>query len=193
VPGKVLDLGGNIGLFGAWVRGRWPSATIESFEADPANAAVLSRVAASNGGPACWSVSAVAVVNYTGELTFVSGLFGESHLATGDAASDDRPGGRTVTVPTVDLFEQDHNVDVLKMDIEGGEWSILTDSRMAGLQADVIVLEWHAIGCPEPDPRAAASRLLTEAGYPNVEEVDVATYCGVMWAWRDDPVFGNGR
>ena len=31
----VLDLGGNIGLFGAYVVGRWPRATLRSFEPDP--------------------------------------------------------------------------------------------------------------------------------------------------------------
>jgi FkbM family methyltransferase len=181
-PLKVMDLGGNIGLFGAFALGRWPHAEIHSFEADPANARLLSRVVGANGLQSSWSVADVAVANYDGEMSFVAGLFGESHLAS---ASDEPAEGAKVSVRTVDIFKQDHDVDLMKMDIEGGEWSILEDPRLPSLKADVIVLEWHARGCAEPDPRAAAARLLRAAGYGNVEEVEVGTYAGVLWAWRD--------
>jgi FkbM family methyltransferase len=181
-PLKVMDLGGNIGLFGAYVLGRWPGAAIHSFEPDPANLRLLERLVAANQVGDHWSVTGVAVANYDGEMSFVAGLHADSHLATGDSATE--PG--TVTVPTMDFFEQDHEVDLMKMDIEGGEWSILTDPRFAGLRAAVVVLEWHAQGCPEPDPHEAAARLLRSAGYSRVEDVEVGTYNGVMWAWRDE-------
>jgi FkbM family methyltransferase len=190
-PRKVMDLGGNIGLFGADVLGRWPSAAIQSYEPDPANLRLLTRVVEANGLEHRWSVSAVAAANDTGEMTFVTGLLAESHLATAaDPSGPQTPASddvNTITVGTVDLFEQDHDVDLLKMDIEGGEWSILTDPRLPGLKADVLVLEWHVLGCPEPDARAAAARLLRAAGYTHQEEVEVATYNGVLWAWRERP------
>jgi FkbM family methyltransferase len=186
-PRKVMDLGGNVGLFGADALGRWPSATIHSFEPDPSNLLVLRRVVAANGLEDRWSVTDAAVANYKGVMTFVADLFADSHLAT---ATDEPASANTVTVRTVDLFEQDHDVDLMKMDIEGGEWSILTDARLSDLKADALVLEWHARGCPEPDPRAAAARLLREAGYGHIEEVEVATYNGVLWAWREGPPAG---
>jgi hypothetical protein len=68
-------------------------------------------------------------------------------------------------VPVVDLLKTNHDVELLKMDIEGAEWDILTDPRLSELKARAIVLEWHSIGCPEPDPHKAAARLLVEAGY----------------------------
>lgn len=188
-PRKVMDLGANIGLFGADILGRWPAAAIQSYEPDPANRRLLARVVKANKLEHRWSVSAVAAANDTGEMTFVTGLLAESHLAT---AADPRgpqtpPSGdvKTITVDTVDLFELDHDVDLLKMDIEGGEWPILTDPRLPGLKADVLVLEWHVLGCPEPDARAAAARLLRAAGYSGQEEVEVATHNGVLWAWRE--------
>jgi FkbM family methyltransferase len=183
-PRKVMDLGGNIGLFGADALGRWPSAAIHSFEPDPSNIRVLRRVVATNGLEDRWSVTDAAVANYTGEMTFVADLFADSHLVT---ETDEPASASTVTVRTVDLFDEDHDVDLMKMDIEGGEWSILTDGRLSGLKAHALVLEWHARGCPEPDPREAAARLLREAGYGHIEEVEVATYNGVLWAWREDP------
>lgn len=181
-PRKVMDLGGNIGLFGADALGRWPGTTIHSYEPDPANLRLLTRVVAVNGLGSRWAVTGAAVASHTGEMTFVADRFAESHLATD---TDEPTGAATVTVPTVDLFEEDHDVDLMKMDIEGGEWSILTDARLPTLKADVIVLEWHAAGCPEPDPREAAARLLRAAGYGRIEEVEVGTYNGVMWAWRE--------
>ncbi len=202
-PLKVLDLGANIGLFGVYVLSRWPVAAIQSFESDPANLRMLTRVIAANKLGGRWLVGDVAVANYTGEMTFVAGLFADSHLATmtdqrtaedldvaGDQSEVERGStahgnGHTITVPTVDIFDQDHDVDLMKMDMEGGEWSILTDTRMVGLKADVLVLEWHARGCPEPDARATAVRLLRAAGYSRLEETEVGTHNGVLWAWRE--------
>jgi len=189
---SVLDLGGNIGLFGVYVMGRWPGATVRSFEPDPTNLPILNRVIAANEFEGRWSVANVAVANRTGEQPFVAGLFAESQLAgvAEPAARAPRSArledGETITVATVDLFEQDHDVDLIKIDIEGGEWSILTDPRLEGLRADVIVLEWHASGCPEPDPRAAAIRLLRAAGYSRLEESEnIDHYRGLLWAWRE--------
>ncbi len=199
-PRKVMDLGGNIGLFGAYVLSRWPGASLQSYEPDPANLHILTRVVDANELGGHWRVIDAAVANRPGEMTFVADLFAESHLATdvqaGDHGASDRSvesdgntsgEGHAITVHTVDLFGEDHNVDLLKMDIEGGEWSILTDPRAAHLEADVLVLEWHARGCPEADAHEAATRLVREAGYSHVEDVEVGTYNGVLWAWRDQP------
>ena len=197
-PRKVMDLGGNVGLFGAYVLSRWPGASIHSFEPDPANLRVLTRVAAANALDGRWLVSDAAVANRPGQMTFVADLFAESHLAPAagnyehnqnGSSGIDQPGadghGHKITVPTVDFFDEDHTVDLLKMDIEGGEWSILTDRRLSSLKAKVLVLEWHALGCPESDAHTAATRLVQTAGYDHLEDVEVGTYNGVLWAWRD--------
>lgn len=200
-PRKVMDLGGNIGLFGAYVLSRWPGASLQSYEPDPANLHILTRVVDANQLGERWRVTDAAVARRPGEMTFVADLFAESHLATdaesGEHVTSDSSGnesswnangeGHAITVRTVDLFDEDHNVDLLKMDIEGGEWSILTDPRAPSLEADVLVLEWHARGCPEPDAHDAATRLVGEAGYSHLEDVEVGTYNGVLWAWRDQP------
>ena len=71
------------------------------------------------------------------------------------------------------------------MDIEGGEWPILNDPRLAELRARAIVLEWHAVGCPEPDARAAALARLATAGYVGLHESEDFGYRGLVWAWRE--------
>jgi hypothetical protein len=87
-------------------------------------------------------------------------------------------------VPVVDLFEADHDVELLKIDIEGAEWDILTDPRLSELKARAIVLEWHSMGCPEPDPHEAAVRVLTAAGYGAREDGDTPGATGMLWVWR---------
>jgi FkbM family methyltransferase len=199
-PRKVIDLGGNIGLFGAYVMSRWPGASLHSFEPDPANLRILNRVVSENALDGRWIVTGAAVASQPGQMTFIADLFAESHLATdatenqhsqADASAMGESGangsGHAITVRAVDFFDEDHNVDLLKMDIEGGEWPILTDPRFSSLEADVLVLEWHALGCPESDPHKAAARLVQAAGYSHLEDVEVGTYNGVLWAWRDEP------
>jgi len=190
---SILDLGANIGLFGAYAMSRWPGAQIRSFEPDPTNLSMLTRLIAANGLQRRWSVADVAVANHAGEMGFTAGLFADSHLelAANPPASSSAAGpracapGQTITVKTIDIFEQDHDVDLIKIDIEGGEWAILTDPRLAGLGADVLVLEWHARGCPEPDAAASTLRLLRAAGYGHVQETERGRNNGLLWAWRE--------
>jgi FkbM family methyltransferase len=192
---SVLDLGGNIGLFGAFVIGRWPGATVHSFEPDPMNLQMLQRVISANDLQQRWTVTAAAVAAQDGTLEFVSGLYAESQIAGLAGESDRGPAaaalteGRTILVAAVDLFAQDHDVALIKIDIEGGEWPILSDPRLADLQARAIVLEWHAAACPESNARDTAVGLLAAAGYTGLHESEDFGYRGLLWAWRE-PVPG---
>lgn len=176
---RVLDLGGNIGLFGAWVCGRWPGARVRSYEPDPGNARMLARTIAVNGLESRWRVVEAAVHTHTGRAAFAAGKFADSHLATG-------PDEAAITVLTVDMFELDHTVDLLKMDIEGGEWPILADPRLRDLQARFLVLEWHGHRIPEPEAHELVVSRLRENGYEHIEDAgrDYAADVGVLWAWR---------
>lgn len=102
----IIDLGANIGLFGAYALSRWPDAVVRSFEPDPTNVRVLMRLIAANGLQRRWSVAEVAVANRAGELSFASGLFADSHLklASGaDAAAGGHDGGHVIAVRAVDV------------------------------------------------------------------------------------------
>jgi hypothetical protein len=94
---------------------------------------------------------------------------------------------RTITVPTVDFFEQvGDGADLIKMDCEGGEWAIMADPRFPALRAQIIRLEWHSIHCPQPDARAEAIGLLRAGGFANIVDADHEhDRNGVLWAWRD--------
>jgi FkbM family methyltransferase len=174
-PPRVIDVGANIGLFGAFVLSRWPDARIVAFEPDPANAALLGRMIAANRLTDQWRLVEAAVSTSDGEVSFAGGLFADSHVSEG---------GDGLRVSMRDLFAEDHDVDLLKMDIEGGEWPILADERLATLGARVLVLEWHQRGSPEPDAQRAAVERLTAAGY-SVDHAGLDQGAqGVLWASR---------
>jgi FkbM family methyltransferase len=175
---RIIDLGANIGLFGLFALDRWPTATLTAYEPDPANARVLEQTIASNGLETCWTVVPAAVSNADGLMSFVCGAFSESRIAGADEHG-------MIDVRTVDLFNTDTDVDLLKMDIEGGEWAILEDPRLGSVAADAIVLEWHTRNGPGSDGGVVAARLLREAGYTRTwSPEDDASGDGVVWAWR---------
>ena len=53
---EIVDLGANVGLFGAFAAARWPQARITAFEPDPANVAIHERTIAANDLGHRWTV-----------------------------------------------------------------------------------------------------------------------------------------
>ena len=154
-PLRILDLGANVGLFALYALQRWLGSTVESFEPDPGNYAVLERTAAPHRR---WRIHEAAVSNHARPIRFAVGQYAEGRAAVEE---DD-----TTTVPCADLFSfvGAQRFDLIKMDIEGGEWPILTDPRLARLPARVLVMEWHEHRCPHASPRPYAADLLAAAG-----------------------------
>jgi FkbM family methyltransferase len=173
-PLRVLDLGGHIGLFGAWVLAELPGAELTSVEADPANAALLRRAIEAGPGAARWRLLPVVAGTRDGELPFASGAFAESHVAEGAPLREAR-----------DVLPLMAGSALVKIDIEGGEWSLLTDPRFAHLETTALVIEYHPAGCPGADPQSFVHGLLREAGYATREIADVPLGAGMLWAWRD--------
>ncbi len=175
-PLRILDLGANIGLFALYALQRWLGSTLESFEPDPENFALLERTAARHRR---WRIHEAAVSNHAEPIRFAAGQYAEGRAAVHE---DD-----TITVPCADLFAfvGSQRVDLLKMDIEGGEWPILTDTRLAYLPARVVVMEWHEHRCPHASPRAYAADLLAAAGFVHqCHEPGRFASNGLLWAWR---------
>jgi FkbM family methyltransferase len=174
---RVVDVGGHLGFFGLYVLSCFPAARITSFEPDPENAALLERTVQVNGLGSRWEVVRAAAFTSPTRVSFVAGLGERSHLT----AAGDR---NAMTVDAVDLFERLDAVDLLKLDIEGGEWAILADARFLDLSAPAIVLEYHSHQCPKPDPECAATMRLVEAGYEVISaaETPPPQPVGLLWA-----------
>ena len=179
-PINVLDLGGNIGMFGAYALSRWDVSQIRSFEPDPENARVLAATIAANHAAGHWQFEQAAVSNRRGMMPFTPGLLAESRQAV--------HGEPSVLVRQVDVFELAAGSDVVKIDIEGGEWAILGDARFARLPARLVVMEWHWRLAPEPDAHRAARDLLGAAGYQIVLDQPHGPdrQTGMIWARRPE-------
>jgi FkbM family methyltransferase len=166
---RIADLGANIGLFGAWVFSHYPGAAVLAIEAEPGNAVVHERAQAENDWGDRWRLIRAVASNRAG----LARPAGGEHTT---AAFELDPSG---DVEAIDIFPHLTHTDWIKIDIEGGEWPILADHRFRQLAARVVVLEYHARGCPTCDPRRAAEDALGDAGY--------AVYPGTA-----KPLFGAG-
>jgi FkbM family methyltransferase len=176
-PPRIVDVGANIGLFGIELFARFPEAVVTAFEPDPANAAVLEDVVRVNGLHRRWKV----VRRCAGTANGVVGFAAHGHVGSRIEDSPD-----AIPVPIVDLFPYLEHADLLKMDIEGSEWSILSDERLGTLEQLVLVVEYHRHACPYPDPREAALQLLSNAGFTS-REMHVPRQpegTGIVWAWK---------
>jgi FkbM family methyltransferase len=177
-PPRVLDLGANIGLFSSYILARFGAASVVAIEPDGSNAAVLRACAAANRAVAEWNVVEAAAAASDGSMPFIAGQFAGSRRADHEAASHDR-------VPTVDVFRYLADAEIVKIDIEGGEWEILDDPRFKTCPASVIALEYHARHCPHPHPRDAAIAALRRSNYEWIEaKRDDDLGVGVLWGWR---------
>jgi FkbM family methyltransferase len=174
-PLRIVDLGANIGLFGAFVLAAYPDASIVGVEPDPANAAVHRRAIEANPG-AHWSLVQAAAAAAPGTMRFHSGGFTRSHAAEADEDA--------ILVEAEDVLPRLQGADLVKIDIEGGEWALLTDPRFAATGARAVVLEYHPENCPGSDPRAEAEQALVGSGFtviPGPAKPEFGT--GVLWGW----------
>ena len=118
-------------------------AQIVAVEPDPENLQLLERMASQEQRieviPACAAA-------HDGTVHFLAGLFAESQVV------DEGHQGETIELPCVDAFRLAESADLIKIDIEGSEWEILADPRLAELGVTALVMEWHDKSCPHDDP-----------------------------------------
>ncbi len=174
-PLRALDAGAHIGCFGLWLHGRMPIDRIVAIEPDPRNAAHHRRQIDINGLANKWEVVEAAAVTTETTVSFTVGRATNGRVIDGDRAGASRVRG-------CDLFAMLDGIDLLKLDIEGGEWAILADPRARELQPPVVMLEYHAHDAPSPDPAADAVRALQQAGYETHETLQTEQGFGVIWA-----------
>ena len=187
---RVVDLGGNIGCFGLLLLGRYPRARVVAFEPDPSNLAVLKQCIERNGYGDRWTVVEACAGPANGETPFVGGQGALSRMPLPGDGTGDAP---TMTVPVVDVFPYLDGIDLLKIDIEGGEWALLGDPRFAAARPPAVLLEWHSYDCPEDNPRRAAASRLEALGYTVLHEKPAPVPdseplygAGTLWAWAGD-------
>jgi FkbM family methyltransferase len=177
-PARVLDLGGNIGLFALHALGLWPNAHVTSYEPDPVNAAVARRSLEVNALHDRWEVVEAAAGAAPGTVRFAAGQDALSHVVA------DGEDGSAIDVRIDDVLAAVGGADLVKLDVEGGEWDIVSDPRFVAAPPRALVLEYHPRGCPGPDPHARIREAVGAAGLRHAEIWSRDDGHGMLWAWR---------
>lgn len=144
-PRTVLDVGAHIGCFAARARRRWPAAEMACVEPNPANLPALRR----NVG-AFARVFACAATYSAGPVRLASTIYpgtdntGGSHVIEGARSAHDKL--PIVAVEAMNLEQllakcEWPTVDLLKLDCEGCEFSLLEHAELERIGA--IVGEYH--------------------------------------------------
>jgi FkbM family methyltransferase len=166
-PVRVVDLGANVGLFCARAARAFPQALITAVEPDGRNLTLLRHAAELNAPYGEWRVVEACADVRAGSVEFIAdGSWASRVAGVGDPPveleADD--GQRSVTVPAIDTFELIDGADIVKMDIEGSEWSLLSDPRLGQVRIGRLLVEYHDWACPDPNPHRLARALLERAG-----------------------------
>lgn len=122
-PGRILDLGANIGLTMAHYAHLFPAAQIVGVELDDGNFALCRENVAPYGGRC--TVFRGAVWTEDGEITYRRSGGNEWGFAVGDGTSGEEVVAPAMTVDTVLRRAGWDWVDFVKMDVEGAERELL--------------------------------------------------------------------
>lgn len=198
-PIDIVDLGGHVGMASLSFLESFPDASITAFEPEPDNARLLRETIVANGRGESWQLveacagtceDTVEFVQGTGEMSHVGARAGGEPLGTmppeaRSAAEFPDLGGSSTRLPMKDVFPYLAQVDLLKIDIEGGEWDLLADPRFADVPARALVLEFHSFFGPE-DPAGEIVRILEGTGYEVGPFIEPRPELGEgeLWAWR---------
>jgi FkbM family methyltransferase len=177
---RIVDLGANVGLFGVWALDRWPGAVVHGYEPDPDNAAIHRRTMALSGAGERWTLTEACAACADGPIRFAGGTGSASRAA--DLTDEPAP---SFDVQARDVFADLTSADLVKIDIEGGEWDLLRDARFAQLSARAVFVEYHPFGAGVHDPGAEAERLVRAGGF-EVRHVPkpLTPGWGVVWGWQ---------
>lgn len=140
----VLDIGGQVGCFSVAFARRVPGASVHAYEASPATAEWLRRNVSDNALSDRVTVHAQAVSARTGTLELLDN--GSASGLNGLTAVE----GTRVSVPCVGFRDAVEaaggRVDLVKLDTEGAEYSIVLGSDPADwTTVEQVVMEYHDV------------------------------------------------
>jgi len=181
----VVDTGANVGYAALWFLREHPRCRVTAFEPLPSHVAQIEKHLSGNGLRDRVDLVAAAAATADGSAVFQ------------DAGPESRPaeaGAGGVEVQLVDWFAHlpEGTIDVLKMDIEGGEIPLLDDPRFPDVarRTRVVVLEWHKATSDRGGRDWCAERL-QDAGFEVTDGAQYYGAAGILWGVRtavQDPV-----
>lgn len=139
-----VDLGANVGYTAVHLAVLYPSARIVAVEMDAQNLD-LCRTNTSHIGDRCKTVHA-AVWSANGSVAY-SGVKTNGYRISRDGQVEQTPGAPTAPARALsDILDDSdiHNVDYLKMDIEGAEAEVLRNVDQWGPRVESMSIEVHS-------------------------------------------------
>lgn len=139
-----VDLGGNIGLTSTWFGRRFKPSVMIAVEPDPENARLLRKNLQENGLQV--KVIEAAVGPQDGEVVFQRSADSNLGSVAAEAAAD---GQQSIRVPMVSMesvfrsMEAGAEIDLLKLDIEGGEEALFMEDLSWLAKVRMIIAELH--------------------------------------------------
>ncbi len=153
---SILDCGAHIGLASIYYAGRFPDAEIHGFEADPE----LCQMASLN----VRQLGLGNRIHLHPKAVWIDDN-GIGFHRTGDDSGIVSNAG-SVRVPSFSLRDwiEHHDVDLIKMDIEGAEYSVLKDCKDVLGSVPYVLIEAHQFGRNEGHLHEILA-ILSEAGF----------------------------
>ncbi len=139
----ILDLGANIGLFSLFTLFLNPETSLLSVEASENTYQMLSRNRGLNGSYD-WKTENAAVSNSDGYLTFEEGAVSTS----GKLSSAGNTKVKSVRLKSL-LEKYQDDILLVKMDIEGAEEDVISDSKNLLSRIKNLIIEIHPNICSE--------------------------------------------
>lgn len=191
---RIVDLGANVGYSCLFWCTQYPESHVIAFEPHPVHLNAID-----------WHLTENGLRNRVEVVPAAAGTKAQS-MYLNDAGSSstvtDRP-IRPVAYPVdvQDVFRTltpAGAIDILKIDIEGGEYSLLADPRFGELNVRALVVEWHKK--PEyPDGRAWCMARLQALGYRTRVGFEDLPRAGLIWGFTGresspapaEPAFGH--
>jgi len=137
----VLDIGANVGSFTIWANMRWPHSTIHAYEPHPETFKTLVQNVGSLPNVVCHDQAVYP--DAASHQMFYSRYPGDGEsglVAYIGRTFESLPQDRLVPVPTIHPRDLPR-CDVVKIDVEGGEASILENMDLTGVS--LILLEYQ--------------------------------------------------
>jgi FkbM family methyltransferase len=173
----IVDLGANVGFSGIFFAYRYPGAKIIAFEPHPEHI----KIAGLNLQLNNFSQN-VDLINAAAS-TQTKDAFLTNKGVCSTVVSQEVYGAIPIKLINIFDYLKDMEIDILKIDIEGGEFDLINDHRFEKIKAKIIVLEYHI----NPDFKDACKwcqQKLAEFGYKTELGAWNSSKNGFIWAYK---------
>lgn len=144
-PKVIIDCGANIGVASIWFAYFYPSATINAYEADPKIFQALEQNIIKLGLLDKVIPLNKAVWSHGQGITFMAEGGSSGRVVDPHESASDRDKLIVNTISLSEILSSHESIDLLKIDIEGGENTVLLDSNVDLGRVKRIFLEYHSL------------------------------------------------